>query len=132
LSNGCLKASTLMNWSGLISKLLNLINKNINDFNLKSKEMQNKKATFYKHWCGNFKTDVKDIEEIREASRDMQVLCYICYIDIVDKTQFDKLKNYYQYRNNCAHPTKVKLIPNEVIALFEIIFEYVFSNSKLR
>jgi len=132
LSNGCLKASTLMIWSGLISKLLNLINKNINDFNLKSKEMQNKKATFYKHWCGNFKTDVKDIEEIREASRDMQVLCYICYIDIVDKTQFDKLKNYYQYRNNCAHPTKVKLIPNEVIALFEIIFEYVFSNSKLR
>jgi len=132
LSNGCLKAATLMIWSGMISKLLNLINRDINDFNLKSKDMHTKKATFYKHWCGNFKTDVKDIEEIREASKDIQVLCYICYIDIIDKTQFDKLKNYYQYRNNCAHPTKVKLIPNEVIALFEIIFEYIFNNSKLR
>ena len=132
LHNGCLKAATLMIWSAFISRTLNFINKDLPKFNQKSSEMHQKKQSFYKHWADNFKCNVSDIESIREASRDMQILCYICYIGIIDKTQFDKFKNYYQYRNNCAHPTTVVLNPNEVIVLFELIYEHIFINQKLK
>lgn len=131
LGNGCLKASVLMIWSSFISRLLIFIEKDLQSFNTLSKEMKIKDKSFYKHWSKNFMFTVSDIEEIRESSKDMQVICYICYLNLIDKTQFDKFKNYYQYRNNCAHPTNIDLSINEVIALFELILESIFKNKKI-
>ena len=131
LNNGCLKAATLMIWAASISRILSFIEKNITQFNTLSKQMKDTDTSFYKVLCRNFQYTVKDIEEIRQASMDRQVLCYICYLSIIDITQLDKLKAYYNTRNNCAHPTKIQLKPNEIIGMFENIFEYIFDNNKL-
>lgn len=131
LNNGCLKAATLMIWAASISRMLSFIEKNIVQFNTISKQMKDSDTSFYKVLSRNFQYQVKSIEEIRQASMDRQVLCYICYLNIIDITQFDKLKGYYTTRNNCAHPTKIQLKPNEIIGMFENIYEYIFDNPKL-
>ncbi len=131
LNNGCLKAATLMIWAANISRILSFIEKNITQFNTISKDMKDTNVSFCKSFSKNFQHQAKNIEEIRQASMDRQVLCYICYLNIIDITQFDNLKAYYNTRNNCAHPTKVQLKPNEIIGMFENIFEYIFDNPKL-
>ena len=52
--------------------------------------------------------------------------------EIITTSEFKKFKAHYDTRNDCAHPTKVKLSPNEVISIFENIFDYVFNNPKLK
>jgi len=94
--------------------------------------MKSNKKMFYKHYFSNFDKPITDIEEIRIASQDLQIICYLYYLGIINKTQCDKLRLNYQTRCNCAHPTEIELSPNGVIDLFEIIFEYIFNNPKLK
>jgi ParB/RepB/Spo0J family partition protein len=132
LENGCFKAATLMIWSSCISRILEYIGKDISKFNTCSKDMKDSPKSFYRNWHKQFMYNAKTIEDIREASRDMQIFCFICYVNVIDKTQFDKFKGFYSYRNNCAHPTSVTLKVNEAISIFEVVLNSIFQNLKLR
>ena len=132
LNHGCLKAATLMIWASGISRILNFINKDIAKFNESAFKMKENKKMFYKHYFTNFDKAITEIDELRISSQDLQIICYLYFLSIIDKTQCDKLRLNYQIRCNCAHPTEVILTPNGVIDLFEIIFDYVFNNSKLK
>lgn len=132
LNCGCLKAATLMIWASGISRILNFINKDIAKFNTSAFKMKENKKMFYKHYFTSFDKAITEIDELRISSQDLQIICYLYYLSIIDKTQCDNLRLNYQIRCNCAHPTEVILNTNGVINLFEIIFDYIFHNSKLK
>lgn len=127
----CFKASVLMIWSTGISKVLKFIEKDISKFSTASQEMKDNNKSFYRHHCLNFQTNATDIDGIRHASKDIQLLSYICFENKIDESQFKKLKNNYDTRNDCAHPTQIKLEVNETIAIFENIYNLVLNNNKL-
>lgn len=131
LENHCLKAATLMIWSSGISRILKYIQNNLSDFNQVSKVMSNTPTSFYKHFSKNFMKDAKSVEEVRENSADRQLLCYLCYKNFITVPDFNKLKNNYDTRNDCAHPTKIKLKPNEIIVIFENVYGLILNNANL-
>ncbi|AWH85268.1 hypothetical protein HYN59_09120 [Flavobacterium album] len=131
LEEHCFKGATLMIWAAGISRILAYIEKDINDFNDKSKEMVAQKTSYYKHFSSQFRTEFKIIDEIRQNSRDMQLLCYICYKGFITEPSFKKLKGHYDKRNDCAHPTSITLGVNETVAIFEDVFELILDNKKL-
>ena len=132
LEKHCFKAAALMVWSAGISRILRYIENNISDFNKCSKVMFDKPKSFYKHFSGNFLKNATDVDETRENCNDRQLLCYICYKKFIDVTQFKKLKNNYDTRNDCAHPTSIRLTPNEIIVVFENVYKLLLNNSKLK
>ena len=132
LEKHCFKAAALMVWSAGISRILKYIGNHISDFNKCSKEMLDNPKSVYKYLSKNFQRNVADIDDIRENSNDRQLLCYICYKKFIDVTQFKKLKNNYDTRNDCAHPTSICLTPHEIIIIFENVYDLLFNNSNLR
>lgn len=127
-----LKASVLMIWASSISRILKYIEKDIARFNTASETMQLQKKSFYKFYAANFQKSATTIEDIKEVAKDMQLLCYLCYEGIITPSQFKQLKGYYDIRNECAHPTTLKLCMNEVLAIFENLVSFIFSNPKLK
>ena len=132
LEKHCFKAAALMVWSTGISRILKYIESNINDFNKCSKEMFDTPKSFYKYFSKNFQRNSTYIDDIRENSNDRQLLCYICYKKFIDVTQFKKLKNNYDTRNDCAHPTSISLTPHEIIVIFENVYNLLLNNSNLK
>ena len=132
LEKHCFKAAALMVWSAGISRILRYIGNNISDFNKCSKEMFDKPKSVYRYLSRNFQRNVTDIDDIRENCNDRQLLCYICCKKFIDVTQFRKLKNNYDTRNDCAHPTSICLTPNEIIVIFENVYNLLFDNSNLK
>ncbi len=132
LEKHCFKAATLMIWSAGISRILRYIGHNISDFNKCSKVMFDKPKSVYRYLSKNFQRNATDIDDIRENCNDIQKICYIFYKKFIDVTQFKKLKNNYDTRNDCAHPTSICLTPNEIIVIFENVYNLLFDNSNLR
>jgi|WetSurMetagenome_2_1015567.scaffolds.fasta_scaffold08067_3 ParB/RepB/Spo0J family partition protein len=132
LENQCFKASILMIWATGISRILSYISSNISDFTSKSQEMKNQNTSFYKHHCNTFQTNAKSIDDIRHSSKDIQLLCYLTYIGKIDETHFKKLKANYDIRNDCAHPTTIKLKINETVAIFENVLDLIINNNLLK
>jgi len=132
LEKHCFKAAALMVWATGISRILRYIANNMSDFNKCSKEMYDNPKSFYKHFSRNFIRNANDVDDIRVNSNDRQLLCYICYKKFIDVTQFKKLKNNYDTRNDCAHPTSISLTPHEIIVIFENVYNLLLNNSKLK
>jgi len=42
------------------------------------------------------------------------------------------LKAHYDTRNDCAHPTSLKLSMSEVIVIFENMYKLILDNPKLK
>ncbi|MDP2922802.1 MAG: ParB N-terminal domain-containing protein [Candidatus Omnitrophota bacterium] len=130
LENNCLKAASVMIWAAGISKVINHIAKNISDFNTVSSAMSQLKKDPYKHLGGNYKLNISSADDLRDG-KDWQLLYYMLYKKIISKTELNKLKTAYTTRCDCAHPTDVKLSPNEVITIYDNIYRLLFTNSKL-
>ncbi len=119
-----------MIWAASISKVINHIAKNIADFNSVSSAMSQLKKDPYKHLGKNYKFNISSADDLRDG-KDWQLLYYILYKKIISKTELNKLKTAYNTRCDCAHPTEVRLSPNEVIAIYDNVFRLLFTNSKL-
>jgi len=130
LENNCLKAASVMIWAAGISKVINHIAKNIADFNTVSSAMSQSRKYPYKHLGGNYKLNISSADDLRDG-KDWQLLYYMLYKKIISKTELNKLKTAYNTRCDCAHPTDVKLSPNEVITIYDNVFRLFFTNSKL-
>ena len=61
----------------------------------------------------------------------MNTLICICYKKMINVTEFKKLKNNYDTRNDCGHPTSIKLSPNEIVVIFENTYGLLLHNGKL-
>ena len=131
LQEHCFKAAVLMIWSTGISRILKHISNDIPDYNATSQVMKTNNRSFYKHICTNFQLNASAIEDIRHSSKDLQLLCYICYKGFITESDYKKLKANYDTRNDCAHPTKIKLNVNETIAIFENIFDLILNNKNI-
>jgi hypothetical protein len=59
-------------------------------------------------------------------------LCYITFKKHIDETQFKKLKANLDTRNDCGHPTPIDLKPNETIAIFENIYDFILNNQNFK
>lgn len=132
LKNHCFKAAVLMLWATAISRVLSVLDKDIDEFNRSSSEMKAKPKSEWKHSATHFKMDYNDVEEIRVQSNDIHLLCYLCYKKIITVTQCKKLKSIYGTRNDCGHPTDVEISPNEVIAAFENVYSLILNNKELK
>lgn len=130
LKRHCFKASVLMIWAAGMSKILKFISLNIPDFNNSSIKMKEDANFPFKYYVKNFKTDATSIDEIRET-RDRQLLCYLFYKHILSKTQIQKLIHDLEDRNSCGHPTDIDMKANEVVAIFDNLYDLVFDNSNL-
>ncbi len=131
-SQKALKASVLMIWSSAISRILIFIEKDITRFNNASVTMFQQKKSFYRYYAATFQKNATTIEDIKESAKDMQLLCYLCFENIITLPQFKRLKAHYDTRNDCAHPTSLKLCMNEVLTIFEHLTSFIFSNPKLK
>lgn len=129
LERDCLKASVVMIWAAGISKIISYILKNIPDYNNVSTIMSQSKKDPYKQ-CKNYKTTISGEDDLRDG-RDYQLLLYLLYKKLISKTQYNKLKSCYTTRCDCAHPTDIKLSPNEAIIIFDNIYQLIFSNEPL-
>ena len=132
LENHCFNAAALMVWASGVSRILSYIENNLSDFNKCSKEMSDRPKSYYKYLAKDFQKNATDIQDIRENSNDRQTLCYICYKDIISVTDFKKLKKDYDTRNDCAHPTSISLSPNEIIVIFEDVYNLLLNNRRLK
>lgn len=131
LEKHCFKAATLMIWSCGISRILWHINKDLSKFNAVTNTMAKTPKSVYKHFAKNFQKDVTDIESIRENSNDRHLLSYLVYEKIISTTEFNKLHSNYKTRCDCAHPTDIKLKVNEILAIFENVYDLILNNRKL-
>lgn len=129
LERECLKASVVMIWAAGISKVISYILKNITDYNSVSAVMAQSKKDPYKQ-IKNYRTDISGEDDLRDG-RDYQLLFYLLHKKLISKTQYNKLKNCYTTRCDCAHPTDIKLSLNEAITVFDNIYQLIFSNKKL-
>ncbi len=132
LENHCFKGAALMVWSTGISRIFKYIEKHLSDFNRCTKEMRDNPKSFYKYFAPHFIKNVMDITTVRENCNDRQLLCYICYKKFITVPEFKKLKNNYDTRCDCAHPTSILLKPNEIIVIFENVYSLLLNNPKLK
>ncbi len=131
LEQHCFRAATLMIWSCGISKILEHINKDLSKFNAATDTMATIPKSVYKHFVKNFQKNVTDIESIRENSNDRHLLSYLVYEKIISTTEFNKLHSNYKTRCDCAHPTDITLKINEILTIFENVYDLILNNRKL-
>lgn len=132
LENHCFKAAALMIWASGMSRILKYVEKRLADFNRCSREMADDPKSFYRYFSKTFQKSATDINDVRENSNDRQLLCYICYKNMINGTEFKKLKNNYDTRNDCAHPTSIKLSPNEIVVIFENVYSLLLNSGNLK
>lgn len=132
LERHCFKAATLMIWSCGISRILGYINRDLSKFNTATDTMARMPKSVYKHFAKNFQKNVIDIESIRENSNDRHLLSYLVYEKIISTTEFNKLHSNYKTRCDCAHPTDIKLKVNEILSIFENVYDLILNNRKLQ
>lgn len=132
LERHCFKATTLMIWSCGISRILGYISRDLSKFNTATDTMVRMPKSVYKHFTNNFQKNVTDIESIRENSNDRHLLSYLAYEKIVSTTEFNKLHSSYKTRCDCAHPTDIKLKVNEILSIFENVYDLILNNRKLQ
>lgn len=130
LEYSCFKASTVMIWAAGIDRLINfIVKKGFTDFNDASIAMSNVRKSPYSY-VKSYKTNITLEDDLRDGN-DWQLLLYLLYKKIITTTQFDKLKADYKTRCNCAHPTDIDLSSNEVIVIYNNVFNLLFNNSKM-
>lgn len=132
LENHCFKAAALMVWASGISRALRYVGNNLSDFNKRSKAMSDIPKSYYRYFAKDFQKNATDVQDVRENSNDRQLLCYICNRNIIGVTDFKKLKKDYDTRNDCAHPTDISLSPNEILVIFEDVYNLLLNNTKLK
>jgi ParB/RepB/Spo0J family partition protein len=132
LERNCFKAATLMIWASGVSKVLKYVSKDLSDFNRTTNNMMRTPRSVYKYFAKNFYKNAPDIESVRENANDRQLLSYLFYKGIISRTEFNKLHANYRTRCDCAHPTDIRLKVNEVLSIFENIYDLVLNNKKLR
>lgn len=86
----------------------------------------------YRYFAKNFQKNVTDIDSIRENSNDRHLLSYLVYEKIISTTEFNKLHSNYKTRCDCAHPTDIKLKVNEILSIFENVYDLILNNRKLQ
>ncbi len=131
LKKYCFKAATLMIWATGVSRILKLISKNITDFNTITDVMMKNPKSFYRHFAKNFQKSITTIDDLRENANDMHLLCYLAYKQTISVPEFKKLKSNYDRRNDCAHPTAIRLSVNEIIVIFENVYDLLLNNKKI-
>ncbi|MDD5015812.1 MAG: ParB/RepB/Spo0J family partition protein [Atribacterota bacterium] len=129
LENNCLKAASVMIWAAGISRVITYIAKNISDFNNVSNLMSQSKKEPYRYFK-SYKLGIASADDLRDG-KDWQSIYYMLYKKIITTTELNKLKTAYSTRCDCAHPTDIKLSPNEVITIYDNVFKLIFTNSKL-
>jgi len=128
----CYKAAILMIWSSGVSRILQFIEKDLTDFNTSCQAMKSHPTSVYKHYAKSFQTSASNIEEIRQASLDMQLVSFLCFKKFINEPDFKKLKGHYDSRCDCAHPTKITITPNEIISIFENVYRLILTNPNLK
>ena len=88
-------------------------------------------SSVYKYYAKNFQKKAKTIDDIRLASKDMQLLCYLYYNNCISDTEFKKLKRAFELRCDCAHPTDIVVSTNQIIVIFEDVYNLIFNNEKI-
>lgn len=132
LEKGCHKAATIMIWASGIHRILTYIDKNLADFNTATDTMHKNPKSVYKHIAKIFQKNAITVDDIRLNGNDRQLLSYLLYKNFITITGCKKLFANYDKRCDCAHPTDIKLSPNEVIALFENVYDLILNNSNLK
>ena len=132
LEHCCLKAATLMIWACGISRILVYVSKDLSKFNNSTDAMSKNPKSVYKYFTKNFHKNIKDIQSIRENSNDRHLLSYLCYEQIISTPEFNKLHSNYKTRCDCAHPTDIKLKVNEVLSIFENVYDLILNNRNLQ
>lgn len=132
LEQYCLKAATLMIWAGCISRILVYVSKDLSKFNNATDTMFNTPKSVYRYFSKNFQKNVVDMDSIRENSNDRHLLSYLFYEQIISATEFNKLHSNYKTRCDCAHPTDIKLNVNEILSIFENVYNLILNNRKLQ
>ena len=132
LEQFCFKAATLMIWAGGISRILVYVSKNLPKFNNATDAMSKTPKSVYKNFAKNFQKNITDIESIRENSNDKHLLSYLFYEQIISTTEFNKLHSNYKTRCDCAHPTDIKLKVNEILSIFENVYDLILNNRNLQ
>ena len=132
LEKHCFKAATLMIWACGISKVLGYISGDLLKFNNATDSMANNPKSVYRYFAKNFQKNVTDIDSIRENSNDRHLLSYLVYEKIISTTEFNKLHSNYKTRCDCAHPTDIKLKVNEILSIFENVYDLILNNRKLQ
>ena len=132
LEQNCFKAATLMIWAAGVSRILMHVGKNLTDFNKATSDMAIKLAPVYKHFVKNFQKYAKTIDEVRVNSNDRHLFIYLYHKNVIKETDCKKLFANYTIRCDCAHPTDITLSPNDVISIFDNIYELIFSNPNLK
>ncbi len=132
LEEKCFRAATLMIWSCGISRILGYISKDFPKFNAATNTMFGIPKSVYKHFAKNFQKNVTNVESIQENSNDRHLLSYLAYEKIVSTTEFNKLHSSYKTRCDCAHPTDIKLKVNEILSIFENVYDLILNNEKLQ
>ena len=132
LDEHCFKAATLMIWASGISRILDFIQNDFNGFITASEDMKKNKKPFWRHFSENFNLKAQTIDDIKLQSNDRQLICYLYYKGIVQAAQGRQLLNAYNTRNDCAHPTDIKLNLNGVVSLFEYVHELILANENMQ
>lgn len=132
LKENCFKAATLMIWASGISRIISFIENDLNDFNESSQKMKDNSKSCYIHISTKFKTNNICTQDIREECNDKQLISYIYYKNIISSTQCKKLFQNYDTRNDCAHPTDIDIKINEIISIFENIYEHILDKKELK
>ena len=132
LEKHCFKAATLMIWSSGISRILNYIGSNLADFNKATTNMIANPTNVYKYIAKNFMKGAGSVDDIRLNSNDRHVISFIYFKNFITETQCKKLFSDYSTRCDCAHPTDIKISPNQAISIFENIYDLILNNPKIK
>ncbi|MEK7198845.1 MAG: ParB N-terminal domain-containing protein [Bacteroidota bacterium] len=129
LEQNCFKAAILMIWAAGVSRILMHIGKNLTDFNKATEKMATNPALVYRHFARNFQKNAETIDEVRVNSNDRHLFSYLYHKEVIGETDCKKLFANYDTRCACAHPTDITLPPNDVISIFDNIYNLVFTNN---
>ncbi|NLH39738.1 MAG: ParB/RepB/Spo0J family partition protein [Elusimicrobia bacterium] len=130
LEKGCLRAAVVMIWAAGISKIITLIEKDLEEYNRVLNDIKNIKKTPYKYYNNQIRNDYTQ-EDLRDGNDNILML-YLFHKSMINKTEYSSLKADYQIRCDSAHPTTIILTTTKVISIFEDIYSIIFNNKKLQ
>lgn len=124
----CRKAAVLMIWASGMSRAINYISKDLDDFRSSCLIMAKSKKPPYKYYNKVLQESggkIDTIEDVRDG-KDMTLILYLLYKSTITMSQYKKLKADYDTRCDCAHPTDIELSFHEVVKIFENIYSLIF------
>ncbi|WOV93672.1 MAG: hypothetical protein R1F52_03320 [Candidatus Nitrosoabyssus spongiisocia] len=122
----CYRASILLGWNATISRIqITIKNRGFEEFNTKSTTMHETKSGRYKKFTKSF--NVQNIAGL-QVIPDSDILQVLEFGDLIDSSQFDRLKSCLKTRNNVAHPGKATVTEHNILSFYSDIKSNIFDN----